>query len=102
MTTKSSKYLGKLPVWNLKDLYNSANGKEILNDLKYIEKSAINFEKKYEGKVENLEAGKLYEAIINLEKIDEKMSKIICYASLLHSENIENEKNRIFFPYGFR
>ena len=97
MTTKSSKYLGKLPVWNLKDLYNSANGKEILNDLKYIEKSAINFEKKYEGKVENLEAGKLYEAIINLEKIDEKMSKIICYASLLHSENIENEKNRIFF-----
>ena len=44
MTTKSSKYLGKLPVWNLKDLYNSANGKEILNDLKYIEKSAINFE----------------------------------------------------------
>ena len=66
MTTKSSKYLGKLPVWNLKDLYNSANGKEILNDLKYIEKFSINFEKKYEGKVEDLEAGKLFYSFFHI------------------------------------
>ena len=51
MTTKTSKYPGKLPVWNLADLYNSPNGKKILTDLNYIAKSAINFEKKYEGNI---------------------------------------------------
>ena len=97
MTTKTDKIIGKLPVWNLGDMYKSPNAKSISSDLNYIKKFSKKFEKDYEGKISKLRPKQLFEAIVKLEKIDEKMSKIISYASLLHAENIENEKNKIFF-----
>ena len=86
-----------LPVWNLGDLYSSINSRKILKDLKLIEKLSKSFSKKYEGKVAKLSAIKLFKAIEEIEKIDEIMDKILSYAHLLVSENIENEKNKIFF-----
>jgi len=91
MTTKTDKIIGKLPVWNLGDMYKSPNAKSISSDLNYIKKFSKKFEKDYEGKISKLRPKQLFEAIVKLEKIDEKMSKIISYASLLHAENIENE-----------
>ena len=87
----------KLPVWNLGDLYSSINSRKILKDLNLIEKLSKSFSKKYEGKVIKLSAIKLFRAIEEIEKIDEIMDKILSYAHLLVSENIENEKNKIFF-----
>ncbi len=87
----------KLPVWNLGDLYSSINSRKILKDLNLIEKLSKSFSKKYEGKVIKLSAIKLLKAIEEIEKIDEIMDKILSYAHLLVSENIENEKNKIFF-----
>ena len=87
----------KLPVWNLGDLYSSINSRKILKDLNLIEKLSKSFSKKYEGKVTKLSAIKLFKAIEEIEKIDEIMDKILSYAHLLVSENIENEKNKIFF-----
>ena len=86
-----------LPVWNLGDLYSSINSRKILKDLNLIEKLSKSFSKKYEGKVIKLSAIKLLKAIEEIEKIDEIMDKILSYAHLLVSENIENEKNKIFF-----
>ena len=86
-----------LPVWNLGDLYSSINSRKILKDLNLIEKLSKSFSKKYEGKVAKLSAIKLLKAIEEIEKIDEIMDKILSYAHLLVSENIENEKNKIFF-----
>ena len=86
-----------LPVWNLGDLYSSINSRKILKDLNLIEKLSKSFSKKYEGKVTKLSAIKLLKAIEEIEKIDEIMDKILSYAHLLVSENIENEKNKIFF-----
>ena len=86
-----------LPVWNLGDLYSSINSRKILKDLNLIEKLSKSFSKKYEGKVNKLSAIKLLKAIEEIEKIDEIMDKILSYAHLLVSENIENEKNKIFF-----
>ena len=86
-----------LPVWNLGDLYSSINSRKILKDLNLIEKLSKSFSKKYEGKVIRLSAIKLLKAIEEIEKIDEIMDKILSYAHLLVSENIENEKNKIFF-----
>ena len=87
----------KLPVWNLGDLYSSINSKKIHKDLNLIENLSKSFSKKYEGKVIKLSAIKLLKAIEEIEKIDEIMDKILSYAHLLVSENIENEKNKIFF-----
>ena len=86
-----------LPVWNLGDLYSSINSRKILKDLNLIEKLSKSFSKKYESKVTKLSAIKLLKAIEEIEKIDEFMDKILSYAHLLVSENIENEKNKIFF-----
>ena len=36
----------KLPIWNLKDLYNSPNSTEIHKDLELIKKECLLFEKK--------------------------------------------------------
>ena len=97
MRSKNINNLGKLPVWNLKDLYDSTKGKKISSDLNFIVKAAKKFEKKYEGKIKNLNSDKLLKAIIELEKIDEKIDRVMSYAHLLNAENIENEKNKIFF-----
>ncbi len=48
--TNASKNLGKLPVWNLKDLYNSHNDKSLIRDLNDIKKNTQKFEKKYKRK----------------------------------------------------
>lgn len=86
-----------LPVWNLGDLYSSINSRKILKDLNLIEKLSKSFSKKYEGKVIKLSSIKLFKAIEEIEKIDEIMDKVLSYAHLLVSENIENEENKIFF-----
>ncbi|MDC0226590.1 M3 family oligoendopeptidase, partial [Alphaproteobacteria bacterium] len=102
MKKKYNKYnkkqdLNTLPVWDLTDLYPSISSKKISIDLNYIEKSSKSFAKKYEGKIHKLNSKSLRNVILNLEKIDEKMDKILSYAHLLVAENSDNEKNKIFF-----
>ena len=58
-----SNNLGKLPLWNLKDLYKSSKDPKISLDLLSIEKKSKNFEKKYEKKVAKLSSPNLYKAI---------------------------------------
>ena len=86
-----------LPVWNLADLYTSITNKKIYLDLTYVQKASIAFEKKYEGKITKLNSKQLFKAISDLEKIDEKMDKILSFAHLLVAENADHEKNKIFF-----
>ena len=42
--------LGKLPIWNLKDLYESPKAKKLNNDLNKLRISTKKFEKKYQKK----------------------------------------------------
>ena len=95
-SNKKERY-NKLPIWNLADLYPSIDSKKIQSDLKYIEKSSKLFAKRYEGKITKLKSIKLFGAIRELEKIDIVIDKILSYAHLLVAENLENEKNKIFF-----
>ncbi len=84
--TNASKNLGKLPIWNLKDLYVSQNDKSLTKDLNSIKSNTLKFEKKYLNKVKTLSADNLYKAIKQLEGIDELMDKILSYAHLLVAE----------------
>jgi oligoendopeptidase F len=93
----ASKNLGKLPTWNLKDLYPSQNDKNLTRDLNNIKDDTFKFEKKYFNKVKNLSAEHLYKAINQLEQIDVLMDKILSYAHLLVAEDGNNEKNKIFY-----
>ena len=91
------KNLGKLPIWNLGDLYESPNSKKLRDDLSNLSIITKKFEKKYNNKVINLSSEKLLKAIIELEKIDIKMDKIMSYSHLLVAEDGNNEKNKIFY-----
>ena len=91
------KNLGKLPIWNLVDLYESPNSKKLRDDLRNLGIITKKFEKKYNNKVINSSSEKLLKAIIELEKIDIKMDKIMSYAHLLVAEDGNNEKNKIFY-----
>ena len=95
--TNEAKNLGKLPVWNLKDLYQSQNHKSLTVDLNDIKKGTLKFEKKYLNKVKFLTANNLFKAIKKLEQIDMLMDKILSYAHLLVAEDGNNEKNKIFY-----
>ena len=44
--TNASKSLGKLPIWNLKDLYLSQSDKGLSRDLNNIKNGTLKFEKK--------------------------------------------------------
>ena len=91
-----SNNLGNLPLWNLNDLYKSPKDPKIKKDLYLIQKESKIFEKKYEKKISKLSSSKLLSAIIELQNIDEKIDRILSYAQLLHSEDLNNEKNKIF------
>ena len=91
------KNLGKLPIWNLGDLYESPNSKKLRDDLSNLSIITKKFEKKYNNKVINSSSEKLLKAIIELEKIDIKMDKIMSYAHLLVAVDGNNEKNKIFY-----
>ncbi len=91
------KVKNSLPLWNLGDLYSSTRSKKIIIDLNYIDKSSKAYEKKYEGKVFKLSSNNLLKAILELEKIDEVMDKILSFAHLLVAENADHEENKIFF-----
>ena len=95
--TNASKNLGKLPIWNLKDLYLSQKNKSLIRDLNNIKNDSLKFEKKYQNKVHLLTANNLYKAIYQLEQIDVLMDKILSYAHLLVAQDGNNEKNKIFF-----
>ena len=89
--------LGKLPVWNLKDLYESPKAKSLDNDLNRLRLITKKFEKKYSSKITKLSSNQLLKAIIELEDIDTRMDKIMSYAHLLVAEDGNNEKNKIFY-----
>ena len=89
--------LGKLPVWNLKDLYESPKAKNLNNDLNQLRRITKKFEKKYTYKITKLSPSQLLKAIIELENIDIKINKIMSYAHLLVAEDGNNEKNKIFY-----
>ena len=93
----ASKNLGKLPTWDLKDLYPSQNDKSLNRDLNNIRYETLKFEKKYLNKVKTLSADNLYKAINQLEQIDVLMDKVLSYAHLLVAEDGNNEKNKIFY-----
>ena len=89
--------LGKLPIWNLKDLYESPKTKKLNNDLNKLRISTKKFEKKYASKITKISSNQLLKAIIELEDIDIKIDKIMSYAHLLVAEDGNNEKNKIFY-----
>jgi len=81
---------GKLPEWNLADLYSGIDAPEVTRDLAKMDAECVAFETDYKGKLAEQTAkqdgGKwLAEAVRRYEAIDDLAGRLASYAGLIHA-----------------
>ncbi len=85
--------LGKLPEWDLTDLYASPDAPELKRDLDWLEKACADFASDYEGKLADLDANGLLECIKRDEKISNIAGRIMSFAGLrYHQQTTDGER----------
>ncbi len=81
------KDLGKLPDWNLTDLYASTDAKELKRDIDWLEAACADFAKDYEGKLAGLDAAGMLDCVLRYERIDVIAGRIMSFAGLRYYQN---------------
>ncbi|MCH7930843.1 MAG: M3 family oligoendopeptidase [Proteobacteria bacterium] len=89
--------IGRLPEWDLADLYPGTNSPELERDLTAAQAGAERFEARYASKLAALDGDALGEAIAEYEAIDELLGRIMSYASLVHAGAIDDPETGRFF-----
>ena len=83
--------VGKLPQWDLRDLYDNPNSKLITSDLEFLNVTTLEFEKKYKNKVANLTGLQLLSCLKEKEKINSKIGRLGAYAGLRYYQNSSDQ-----------
>jgi oligoendopeptidase F len=101
-TTEAKPKLGKLPEWNLADLYEGPDAAELKADLATSERAADAMQERYAGKLAALlDGGKggagLAQAVREFEALNDTMGRIVSYASLLYAADTSDPKRQKFF-----
>ena len=81
---------GKLPEWNLADLYSGIDAPEVVRDLDRMDADCIAFEQDYKGKLAEETAKEgggawLAKAVKRYEAIDDLAGRLGSYAGLVHA-----------------
>jgi oligoendopeptidase F len=89
-TKKSKTKTGKLPEWNLADLYSGIDAPEVTRDLEKMDAECVAFETDYKGKLAEQTAGEgggkwLAGAVGRYEAIDDLAGRLGSYAGLVHA-----------------
>ena len=87
---KTGNKTGKLPEWNLADLYSGIDAPEIARDLARMDAECVTFETDYKGKLAEQTVGEgggqwLAEAVRRYEAIDDLAGRLGSYAGLVHA-----------------
>jgi oligoendopeptidase F len=88
--SKVASKTGKLPEWNLADLYSGIDAPEVARDIEKMDAECVAFETDYRGKLADFtardEGGKwLAEAVRRYEAIDDLAGRLSSYAGLVHA-----------------
>src|SRR3954465_462827 len=99
--TKPPSKLGALPEWNLDGLYPGIDSPRIEQDLAQGGRDCAAFEQDYKGKLAVLAAGatagaKLAEALKRYEAIDDRLGRLISFASLMYAGDSTDAKRAKF------
>jgi oligoendopeptidase F len=94
--------LGTLPEWNLDDLYPGIDSPQIARDLGAADADCAAFEQDFKGRLAALASGeqagaKLAEAIRRYEAIDDRLGRLISYASLVYAGDNTDPKRAKFY-----
>src|SRR3954469_8239132 len=89
-TPKIANKTGKLPEWNLADLYSGIDAPEVTRDLAKMDIECVAFETDYKGKLAERTAEPsggewLAEAVRRYEAIDDLAGRLGSYAGLVHA-----------------
>ncbi|MCS3729307.1 M3 family oligoendopeptidase [Bradyrhizobium betae] len=93
---------GKLPEWNLADLYSGIDAPEVVRDLEKMDADCVAFETDYKGKLAtgtaNEDGGKwLAGAVRRYEAIDDLAGRLGSYAGLVHAGDSVDPKISKFY-----
>ncbi|MDX2104209.1 MAG: M3 family oligoendopeptidase [Alphaproteobacteria bacterium] len=89
--------LGKLPEWDLSDLYRDPAAPELAVDLATAETEAVAFEADIKGRLSDLDGPALAAAIARYEAIDERLGRIGSYAQLVHASDMSDPEIGRFY-----
>lgn len=79
--------LGRLPDWDLSDLYAAPDAPEVTRDLAELERACAAFAADYEGRLATLDAGGMLDCIHRHERIEALAGRIMSYAGLRYYQN---------------
>jgi len=88
---------GTLPEWDLSDLYPGPDSEALASDLAELLRDAEAFSALYRGRLAGLSGAALGAAIESYEKLQEKIGRIMSYASLMHAGNLADPELGCFY-----
>ena len=99
---RSGARLGNLPEWNLNDLYPGMDSPALKRDLEQSDAECAAFEEAYKGKLQAMAAGQgagqaLAAALKRYEAIEDKLGRLISYASLLYAGDSSDPARAKFY-----
>jgi oligoendopeptidase F len=94
--------LGDLPEWNLKDLYPALDSPEVERDLDLADNECAAFEQEFKGRLAAFAASEgagsaLAEAVRRYEAIDDRLGRLVSYASLVYAGNTTDPARAKFY-----
>lgn len=88
--------LGNLPEWDLTDLYTAQDAAELTRDLGWLETACADFAADYEGKLGDLDAAGLLEAVQRNERISTIAGRIMSFAGLRYYQQTTDAERAKF------
>ena len=89
--------LGALPEWDLSDLYPGPDSESLTLDLTTLAEEAEVFRERYEERLDALSGAELGAAVETYERLQEKIGRIMSYASLVHAGNLSDPEIGRFY-----
>jgi oligoendopeptidase F len=87
---------GKLPDWDLTDLYPAPDAPEFARDMAWLETECAAFAAKYEGKLADLDAAAMLACVHAYEAIDVIAGRVMSYAGLRYYQNTMDSERAKF------
>src|SRR6266853_4606123 len=89
--------LGTLPEWDLSDLYPGPESAPLAGDLAQLTSDAEAFRERCQGRLASLSGAELGAAVETYERLQEKIGRIMSYASLVHAGNLTDPEIGRFY-----
>src|SRR3974390_1330063 len=99
---KAAPKLGALPEWTLTDLYSGLDAPELKRDLEQAGAECQAFEQAFKGRLQAMAASEgagdaLADAVKRYEALDDKLGRLISYASLVYAGNTSDPLRAKFY-----